>query len=299
MSRSVPFHEALRIAVEARGLALERISAHLHARGHTISIATLSYWQSGRSLPGRPASLRALGALESILDVPRGHLAGLLPGPPPAAAEPITPLALAEVLPATERLDRIVADLGLTWDERLVPVSVHIRWFVDEHQQASHLQCRETLQATDRVDSYVVGAEHQYADVDVALTAMTGCSVRRIVTRRADSACVAELELPPLRRHDCHVIEYEVAYSWPDGTRLPASRCVMGATSPVRDAYLEVNFSPGARPTDLCFAEGRLPDLHRRSVPGTARTVSAHRAEFGPGMLGYEWTTPAEPAGSD
>ena len=112
MSRSVPFHEALRIAVEARGLALERISAHLHARGHTISIATLSYWQSGRSLPGRPASLRALGALESILDVPRGHLAGLLPGPPPAAAAPITPLALAPVLPAPERLDRIVAHLG-------------------------------------------------------------------------------------------------------------------------------------------------------------------------------------------
>lgn len=29
-------------AMEARGLSLERISAHLRARGHRISVATLS-----------------------------------------------------------------------------------------------------------------------------------------------------------------------------------------------------------------------------------------------------------------
>ena len=41
--RDREFADALRDAVEARGLSLERIRAHLLAYGHDVSVATLSY----------------------------------------------------------------------------------------------------------------------------------------------------------------------------------------------------------------------------------------------------------------
>ena len=56
------FATALRAAVQARGLGLERIQERLRAEGVAVSLATLSYWQSGRSRPARRESLVTLAA---------------------------------------------------------------------------------------------------------------------------------------------------------------------------------------------------------------------------------------------
>ena len=76
-----PFDVALRAAIRARGLGLDRIRYRLRGRGTTVSLATLSHWQSGRCRPERPESLEALRNLEDILNVPDGSLSKLL-GPP-------------------------------------------------------------------------------------------------------------------------------------------------------------------------------------------------------------------------
>ncbi|GAA4536868.1 transcriptional regulator [Amycolatopsis samaneae] len=76
-----PFAEALRAAIRARGLGLERIRYRLRGKGTSLSLATLSHWQSGRCRPERSESLRALRNLEEILGVPAGSLIRLL-GPP-------------------------------------------------------------------------------------------------------------------------------------------------------------------------------------------------------------------------
>ncbi len=76
-----PFAAALRAAIRARGLGLDRIRYRLRGRGTTVSLATLSHWQSGRCRPERPESLQALRNLEDILNVPDGSLSKLL-GPP-------------------------------------------------------------------------------------------------------------------------------------------------------------------------------------------------------------------------
>ena len=55
-----PFPEALRAAIQVKGLSLERLHHKLKTRGAPISITALSYWQSGRRRPERPESLRAL-----------------------------------------------------------------------------------------------------------------------------------------------------------------------------------------------------------------------------------------------
>lgn len=76
-----PFAVALRAAIRVRGLGLDRIRYRLRGRGTTVSLATLSHWQSGRCRPERPESLEALKSLEDILNVPDGSLSKLL-GPP-------------------------------------------------------------------------------------------------------------------------------------------------------------------------------------------------------------------------
>ncbi len=72
------FPAVLREALGRRGLSLERVSERLKARGITISQATLSSWQRGRSQPERARSLRAVDVLEEILDLPAGTLRSLL-----------------------------------------------------------------------------------------------------------------------------------------------------------------------------------------------------------------------------
>ena len=50
-------------------------AVELGEHGVRVSLATLSYWQSGRSRPERRESLIALQHLEDVLRVPRGSLA--------------------------------------------------------------------------------------------------------------------------------------------------------------------------------------------------------------------------------
>ena len=75
-----PFHEVLTHAIQRRNLTLERLSVRLRAQGTPVSIATLSYWQSGRSVPTRARSLQAVEHLERILSLPPGYLMSALPG---------------------------------------------------------------------------------------------------------------------------------------------------------------------------------------------------------------------------
>src|SRR3954470_12026440 len=77
------FAEALRSAIRSSGLSLDRIQARLRARGTPVSIAALSYWQSGKRQPERNDSLTALAELETILKLPAGSLLALLPPPRP------------------------------------------------------------------------------------------------------------------------------------------------------------------------------------------------------------------------
>lgn len=81
-----PFHAALRAAVRARGLTLERLRSHLGRRGIAVGISSLSDWQHGRSRPG-PGSLPAVYALEQLLGLRADSLVRLLVAPDPEGTE--------------------------------------------------------------------------------------------------------------------------------------------------------------------------------------------------------------------
>lgn len=68
------FAEAFRNAVNTSGMTLVEVVDALADRGVKLTQATLSYWQSGRSLPRRQSSLKALAEIEDVLGVPAGTL---------------------------------------------------------------------------------------------------------------------------------------------------------------------------------------------------------------------------------
>src|SRR2546421_3415696 len=75
------FSHALRSAIKASGLSLNRIQYRLRERGAAVSSATLSYWQSGRRRPTRHDSLLVVRQLEEILRMPAGKLGALVGAP--------------------------------------------------------------------------------------------------------------------------------------------------------------------------------------------------------------------------
>ncbi|WP_147460235.1 hypothetical protein [Actinokineospora cianjurensis] len=76
-----PFAAALRAAMRASGLTLHGVRTRLLRRGISVSVATLSTWQTGTHQPERARSLRAVAALEEVLDLRERTLTGAL-GPP-------------------------------------------------------------------------------------------------------------------------------------------------------------------------------------------------------------------------
>ncbi|MFD5660064.1 hypothetical protein ACFWHX_22630, partial [Streptomyces hirsutus] len=59
--RGGPFHVALRAAIAARGLPLQRVQHHLSRHGVKVGVTSLSYWQQGARRPPRPPAARRGG----------------------------------------------------------------------------------------------------------------------------------------------------------------------------------------------------------------------------------------------
>ena len=79
LPHELPFAVALRRAIESRGLGLDQIRQLLASRGSDVSVATLSYWQTGRRSPGRRTSFVTLAHLEDVLGMTPGALAKHIP----------------------------------------------------------------------------------------------------------------------------------------------------------------------------------------------------------------------------
>lgn len=290
------FHAALRAAIEARGLGLERISAHLRAKGHRISTATLSYWQSGRSAPSRFNSLAALGALEVILDVERGSLAKLATAATPASSAAGYTPRMADVVDRGRAVDQILADWGDTLDKEATIVSKQTVGWADDLGNTPRITSREVIILPPHpVETYVVAAGHPFAGVLVEITPVIGCTVRRAVSETANAFTVAQLVLPAVRGGGAHVLEYDVQFSRLPEFQRESGQCVAVAVGAVREAFVEVHFPEPGLPTGVVAVEKTAAGTVRTDVPLHGPRASVHRANFGPGTIGLEWQ--ASPAG--
>lgn len=281
------FADALRGAIDHRGLALERVRDHLAQRGVCVSVATLSYWQSGRSQPGRKASLAAIPHLEQVLGLAPGTLLHTLPATRDRVRR--TPVRELGVLwPEPSRID-ILGRLDTRWDADLDRVTLHDVLRIGPDRRQVGLTVRQVLRArVDGPDRRVV--MHSQDDTAAALPeikVVQGCELGRVEGSPQDGVVGAELVFfRPLRRGDTVIVEYELVSPSPGALD---TEYVRRLRSPLREYLLQVEFHPDARPSSVTgFTEQRRTpvDLDRSHRGHLAHTDAT------PGTTGITWSWP-------
>ncbi|TJZ54676.1 hypothetical protein FCH28_14270 [Streptomyces piniterrae] len=134
-----------------RGLGLERVRDRLEALGISISLATLSYWQRGRSQPERLQSLRAVDALETILELPEGALRSLLGPHRPRGrvmAEPQDLTASQRVFGENSVEERALGEAFAQFNEDVSPVVIKETLRLDERRCIREYSVNQVVRAT-------------------------------------------------------------------------------------------------------------------------------------------------------
>lgn len=247
------FPAVLDRTIERSGMSLEHLQRRLSARGIRVSLSTLSYWRRGRTRPERPESLKAVEAMEDVLDLPRGHLAALLPPRKPRGRW----AGRAGEIREPEALWRDPAGLAAALSSvddpapgTLTYLSVHDHHHVGPDRRDSHTAVRMVLRAeADGMRSCAV--VHRAEDSDPALPLLVagpGCVVGRV--RASGRFTVAEVLFDrTLAAGQTALVDYVVR--WSGGAT--ANRYSRAMRRGPRAYLAQVSFHPAALPSE-CFA---------------------------------------------
>lgn len=291
--RSGRFEVALRTAISARGLSLDRLRRHLAERGLTVGITTLSYWQRGLRRPERPESLRAVTVLEQILGLPDRSLTVLL-GPRRPRGNACRPAPeYRDIVDAPAQLDALLAELASPAAGALRVVSQFDSVVLGARRQIAAVETVQVVAAHhDGVDRalLICTFEPDCAARQMEITAGHSCRVGRV--RHAERTGVALAELlfdRMLHRGETHQLSYRVrpnsdaeAHEHFTAFRLRAGHYV-----------LRVQFDAGALPV-----RAHRFTAHGSTGPESGRaelTLDSHHSVHlaaegpGPGVVGIRW----------
>ncbi|MFF0436635.1 hypothetical protein ACFYU9_31015 [Streptomyces sp. NPDC004327] len=291
-----PFHLALRTALAVRGLPLQRVQHHLAHRGVKVGVTSLSYWQQGARRPQRPESMKAVRALEEVLQLPDNSLLRLLTDAVAARTDVERPAtrsyrSLVEVSGAVEEL---LAELECPADGGLHTVG---------HQERVRIGAGRELLGRD--SQQVVRAHRDGVDRYLAIhRGDPGCEVSRVVVRAAENCrtgrvrrhagtgvVVAELLFDTrLRAGDTYLF----SYGFEDGTGGPSREYVRGFSFAGGQYVLQVRFDEAALPVRcrrFAQASAGAPRGGRAELTLSGRHRAVHLVEQGvrPGILGIDW----------
>ncbi|MFH8975554.1 hypothetical protein [Streptomyces sp. NPDC017890] len=294
--RGGPFHVALRAAIAARGLPLQRVQHHLSRHGVKVGVTSLSYWQQGARRPQRPESLRAVRALEEILQLPEESLIRLLaeadetprPGGPAARSY----RACAE---ASGVLDRLLSELDHPSPEGGVhTLGHHERIMIGPRRQLAGRESQHIVRAQrDGVDRFVAvhHGDPGCAPARMTVHALENCRTGRVRTHHDTGVLVTELLFDTrLRAGDTHLFRYGVE----DGTAGASREYVRGFGSAGGQYALQVRFDAAALPV-RCHRftqhSPAAPRGGRQELALSGRHHSVHLVEprVRSGMLGIGW----------
>src|SRR4029453_14221587 len=183
MGDRAPFDVALRRAVAARGLTLDRLAERLAASGTPVSVSTLRNWQRGRAVPGDTPSRRGGRQLERVLGLTTGVLTGALD--PYRAGDRRLPTRAGLSQPAAMRLR---AGFGLADPGR---VTVRLDDDVLPEPGRMEVETRITVRAERSGVDRFVAMEHPDAGSEPRIEVGPSCrlgAVRRDEAARLDAA---------------------------------------------------------------------------------------------------------------
>ncbi|MEU6643333.1 hypothetical protein ABZ863_12370 [Saccharomonospora sp. NPDC046836] len=263
------FSAALRQAISASGLGLDRIQVRLQERGIIVSVTALSYWQSGKRRPERPRSMSAVRTLEEILGLPTGSLLGLLP-PLRKGTQPLTVDTPAMTL-----------------------LSLRDRCDVDPGGTQSMVTATTVLRAdTSGQDRWLLTCQQNGGRPPV-LRAERNCTLGRVEVDHARGLTLAELLFGrTLDDGGTQLVEYSLRYEHPRHRRARKSH-FREFFHPVSEYLLEVRFGQTALP-ERCWryarpAHGGLTESSELRLDDD-NGVQALALDFGPGVFGIAWT---------
>ncbi|MEV1064520.1 hypothetical protein [Streptomyces sp. NPDC050263] len=299
--RGGPFHVALRAAIAARGLPLQRVQHHLSRYGVKVGVTSLSYWQQGARRPQRPESLRAVRALEEILQLPDESLIRLLAdsdgrnggnaGPPAGRSGG---RSYRSFLEASGALEQLLVELECPVDGGLHTLGHHERVRIGARRELLGRESQHIVRAhRDGVDRFVAvhHGDPGCAPERMAVHALENCRAGRVRRHHDTGVLVAEFLFDTrLRAGDTFLFRYGVE----DGTADVCREYVRGFGAAGGQYALQIRFDEHALPV-RCHRftqhSAAAPRGGRQELPFSGRHRSVHLVEprVRSGMVGIGW----------
>ncbi|WP_405879028.1 hypothetical protein OG762_10535 [Streptomyces sp. NBC_01136] len=290
-----PFHVALRAAIAARGLPLQRVQHHLSRYGVKVGVTSLSYWQQGARRPQRPESLRAVRALEEILQLPDESLIRLL-AKADERSDPQRPggRSYRSLVEASGVLEQLLAELDAPLDGGLHTLCHHERVRIGAHRELLARESHHIVRAhKNGVDRFVAihHGDPGCAPARAAVHALENCRTGRVRWHHDTGVLVAELLFDTrLRAGDTFLFRY----GFEDGTAGASSEYVRGFGFAGGQYALQVRFAQEALPV-RCHRftqhSAAAPRSGRQELRLSGRHHSVHLVEprVRSGIVGIGW----------
>ncbi|WP_062649649.1 hypothetical protein [Streptomyces maremycinicus] len=296
--RGGPFHVALRAAIAARGLPLQRVQHHLSRYGVKVGVTSLSYWQQGARRPQRPESLRAVRALEEILHLPDESLIRLLAEPEGGdggtAPGQSAGRSYRSLLEASGILEQLLGELECPVDGGLHTLGHHERVRIGSRRELLGRESQHIVRAhRDGVDRFVAvhHGDPGCAPERMTVHALENCRAGRVRRHHDTGVLVAELLFDTrLRAGDTFLFRYGVE----DGTADVSREYVRGFGAAGGQYALQVRFAENAVPV-RCHRftqhSAAAPRGGRQELPLSGRHRAVHLVEprVRSGMVGIGW----------
>jgi hypothetical protein len=291
--RDGPFSRALALAVEVRGLSLQRLQDRLAAGGVHLSTTTLSYWRTGRSRPERAASLVGVQVLERVLGLPTTALTGLL-GPRRPRGRWVRPapgvFRVGQLLPMSDVAARLARQLEMPSTPQLDRLCVADQLWIGPDRTVRRMVVRQVLRAvSDRVTRSFVLHYGEHSMHAPSLVATRHCRVGRVRTDTASRFLGVELILDRvLTPGDTTILEYEL-----DPAQCADAHFERSFRSPAHQHILQVQFDPSAMPTRcVSYRRGGPEAVDEDSQDAwinQERVAHVVRVGMAPGLYGMRW----------
>lgn len=286
---SEDFAGALRRGIADRKVTLAWLQDRLRDRGNTVSMATLSYWRSGKRRPEGAQSRAAVHDIESLLELEKGSLTQLI-GP----TQRLGVLPSPQVLYEEERIEKAIAEslvrLGAAMPENLRELSSHMIIDVGEDGCMASRSIRSVLQATSGSITELPFLEVEPGGSDVApvIRRVVGARTTRTYTHPLKEVHGVVFELDrPLTTARTTIIEFDVDFP-PEYPRIREQTHGLFRSS--RDQLIWVRFHPDAVPDWFEeFTESPEGDAVTPRPLDGGTSVHMIRPRFGPGVLGVRW----------
>ncbi|GGT27869.1 hypothetical protein P6B95_13040 [Streptomyces atratus] len=290
-----PFHLALRTALSVRGLPLQRVQHHLAHRGVKVGVTSLSYWQQGVRRPQRTESLRAVKALEEVLELPGNSLLRLLEtGNGRVDADRPAARSYRSLMEASGAVERLLATMGSPMDGGLHTVGHHERIRIGPGRELRQRESQHVVRAhRDDIDRYlaVYRGDPGCDPARVEVAARENCRTGRVRWDRETGVLVAELLFDTrLRAGDTYLF----GYGFDDATGGPCGEYVRGFSFGGGQYVLQVGFDEAALPVrcrSFTQVSAGAPRGARADLTLTGRHRTVHLVEQGvrPGLVGIDW----------